>query len=271
MKISNKIKSTNLLGLEYRKHKVFRQLTNYDLFYESLSFHIMGWQTHGVFSILNLDTYVYSSIQGTLESIKDILAKGRINDAYALLRKYYDSTVINVYTNLYLEDNFNIDNFVVNKIDDWVKGKGTIPEYRIISKYIKDSPKLNTITTLLLKDERYKKIRKRCNDHTHYNFYHNILINDNQIFLKNRLGRLDTFLNDIDDVFIQHFAYIFYINENYMMSSDYIDSLDVDMLPEEGSQYWVAHFIQNIFDRVIKLKRPDIADEIKNNTMMQLD
>jgi hypothetical protein len=82
---------------------------------------------------------------------------------------------------------------------------------------------------------------------------------------------LDTFSNDLEDVFIQHFAYIFYLNDHYMMSSDYLDSLDSGLKPEEGSQYFVAPFVQNIFDKVIKLKRPDIANEIKNKTGMQLE
>lgn len=55
-----------------------------------------------------------------------------------------------------------------------------------------------------------------------------------------------------------------------MMSSDYIDCLDMGIQPEEDSQYWVANFIQEIFDKVIKTKRYDIAEEIKRHTTMQL-
>lgn len=262
---------TNNLGKEYSEHKVFRQLAEYADFYKSLSSHIMFWVTRGTGSIINLDTYVYSSIQGTLESIKDILSHGRINDSFALLRKYYDSTIINIYSNLYLNDHFSIDNFTVAQIDNWVKGKEKLPEYRIMSKYIKDSEKCKSITALLKKDNRYKVIRSRCNDNTHYNFYRNVLLNDNEIYLRNRLTLLDIFCSDLESIFIQHFAYIFYLNDHYMMSSDYVDSLDIGLTPEENSQYWVANFVQIIFDNVVKLKRPDIAEEIKNSTQMQLE
>lgn len=153
---------------QYLEHKVFGQLIEYSDFYSSLSFSIMNWIRQGTKAVMNLDTYVYSSMQGTLESIKDILIKGRINDAYALLRKYYDSTIINVYSNLYLEDHFSIDNFIVQQIDNWRKGTEKLPEYRIMSKYIRESPKLNSITVLLHQDKIYKEIRDRCNDHTHY-------------------------------------------------------------------------------------------------------
>src|SRR5690606_29704677 len=107
------------------------------------------------------------SMQGTLDSMHDLLLKGRINDAYSLLRKFYDSTIINVYSNLYLEDHFSLDNFVVTQIDNWRKGIDKLPEYRIMSQYIKTSSKLKAITDLLQQDQTYKNIRERCNDHTH--------------------------------------------------------------------------------------------------------
>jgi hypothetical protein len=56
-----------------------------------------------------------------------------------------------------------------------------------------------------------------------------------------------------------------------MMSSDYIDALDCGMTPEDGSQYNVAPFIQEIFNSIIEKYRPDIALEIKLKTVMRLE
>ncbi len=259
------------LGENYIKHEVFKKLDSYINFYESLSFGIMNWLSGATLSFINIDTYAYSSIQGTLESIKIILQKGRINDSYALLRKYFDVTLINVYTNLYIKNNHSIDNIVVGQINNWVKGKETIPEYRIISKYIKEDDSLRSVTSLLQKDNRYKEIRDRCNDHTHYNFYHNLLDNDNEIYLKDRIEKLDVLLKDLNNIFVQHFAYIFTINEHYLMSSDYSDYMDVGMTPPDDCQYWVAPSIQEIFDKEIKLLRPDIAEVMKSETAMELE
>jgi len=258
----------------YKEHHVFKQLSEYADFYKSLSFSIFQCLTQGTNAICNIDSYLYTSIQGTLESIKDILVKGRINDSYALLRKYYDSVVINIYTNLYLNDNFNIENFIVQKIDNWIKGKEKLPEYRIMSKYIKDSEKLQKINNLLYKDNKdktYKLIRERCNGHTHYNFYQYVLLNDNEIFIKDRLKYLNAFSKDLENIFILHLSYLFYLNGHYMASSDYIDSLECGLKPEEGSQYFVAPFVREVFDNVIKKNRIDIANVIKNNTSMKLD
>ena len=56
-----------------------------------------------------------------------------------------------------------------------------------------------------------------------------------------------------------------------MISGDYLDSLDCGMTPEENSQYFVAPFIQEIFDSVIKKSRMDLAEEIINKTSMMLE
>ena len=259
------------LSKAYLEHNIFKQLLEYSEFYKNLSFSIMKFISTGTGSLINIDTYFYSSVQGTLESINLILSKGRINDSYSLLRKYYDSTIINIYTNLFLQDNFSVDNLIVTQIENWRKGVKSIPEYRVISRYIKESPKLNAITELLQKDKTYKNIRDRCNDHAHYNFYYNLLLNDNQLFYTNRISSLDIFLNDLDAIFIQHIAYIFYLNDHYMMSTYYIESLEAGLKPEEESQYDVESFVQNIFDKIIKTKRPDIAKVIKEHTSMQLN
>ena len=256
---------------KYEDHPVFQQVSEYAEFYKHLSFSVMGWITQGTKdAIVNIDSHVFSSIQGTLESIKDILANGRINDSYALLRKLHDSIIINVYTNLYLDDNFSIENFVVDKINDWLHGKEKLPEYRVMSDYIRKSEKLTEMNKLLLKDIRYREIRNRCNDHIHYNFYQYLLLNNNQIFLKNRIALLNLFSKDLENLFILHLAYLFYLKDQYMMSSDYADSMDLGLTPEEGSQYFVAPFIQETFDKVIKKNRMDLATEIKNNTAMML-
>jgi len=56
-----------------------------------------------------------------------------------------------------------------------------------------------------------------------------------------------------------------------MMSRDYGDSMDCGLTPEEGSQYYVAPFIQEVFDTVIKKNRLDLATMIKTKTSMLLE
>ncbi len=260
-----------MMDKAYVEHPVFEQLSEYAQFYDSLSFSIMSFVPMGTQGILNFDTYIFSSMQGTLESIRDILIKGRMNDAYALLRKYYDAATINIYTNLYLDDHFNIDNFVVEKIDNWLKAKEQLPRIQIMNSYIQKSEKVAGIYKLIQKDKRYSELRNRCNDHTHYNFYYNMVLNDNQVNLNNRIDILNRFAKDLENIFIYHFSYLFYLKDNYMMGSDYLDCLDVGIQPEPDSQYLVAPFVQEIFDKVIKKNRMDLALELRKSTAMKLE
>jgi hypothetical protein len=255
---------------EYQEHPVFADLERYATFYENLAGSVFGFVSVGTRAICNIDSYLFSSVQGTLASIQAILRDGRINDAYALLRKYYDSAIINIYTGLYLEDHVSIENFVVKQIDGWVQGKDRLPEFRIMSQYIRGSVKVAPITTLLFADDRYKRLRDRCNDHTHYNFYRNVLLNDKDILHESRRKALEEFSNDLRDVLILHVSYMFFANGHYMMSSDYLDCLECGMTPEADSQYWIAPFVQDIFDQTVKKSRPDIATTIKQNTSMHL-
>jgi hypothetical protein len=231
---------------------------------------VFSFVTLGTKAFGNIDTYVYSSMQGTLESIRTILLAGRINDAYALLRKYYDSALINVYSNLYLRKNFSIDNLIVEKINNWLEGKGKLPEYRVMSQYIKTAPDLKSINELLSQDDRYRCIRDRCNDHAHYNFYRYAMLNDREVHTANRVRWLDRFSEDVGDLFVLHIGYIFSLNSHYMMSSDHLGALECGMQPEPDSQYWVAPFIQEIFDKVVTPRRPDITASIKATSAMQL-
>ena len=56
-----------------------------------------------------------------------------------------------------------------------------------------------------------------------------------------------------------------------MSSTDYGDYMDCGKTPEEGSQYWVASFVQDIFDSCITKYRPDITEAIKTKTCMKLE
>src|SRR3546814_20535950 len=67
-----------------------------------------------------------------------------------------------------------------------------------------------------------------------------------------------------------HLGYIFFLNDRYLMSSDYLDALECGMQPEDGSQYWVAPFIQEVFDKVITPRRPAVTAVIKTNSAMKI-
>jgi len=148
---------------KYIKHQVFTNLEEMIDFYELLSFSAFGFLKNGV-EMHNFDSFMYSSMQGTLESINIILKNGRINDSYSLLRKYYDFSIINIYANLYLKDNISPEYDIVEKINNWLQGTEQLPEFRIMSQRIRGSKRLEDINNILYKDNSYKEIRDHCNN-----------------------------------------------------------------------------------------------------------
>ena len=88
---------------EYVEHEIFSILNDLMEFYDSLSFNVMGFRHPGIAAQIwyNIDTYLYSSIEGTLDSISLVLEKGRISDAFSLARKYHDTVVIDIYKSIY--------------------------------------------------------------------------------------------------------------------------------------------------------------------------
>lgn len=258
---------------EYKNHTVFKDLRTMGEFYKSFSFSIIGFATTGTRSVINIDTYIFSSIEGTLESILLILEKGRIGDAYSLLRKFHDSITLNLYTNLFLDENRGKnDNFLVEEVTAWLNNTKKLPHntYGKMSEYLEGSNRLKAIFDLLNVENSYIETRQRCNDHTHYNFFDNVLINDNKVHAPRRISLLAIFRQDLINLFILHIACVFTLNDHYMMSSDYVDYLDVGLDPEPDSQYWVASFIKEAFSGIVEVNRPDIAKFIKSNTLMHL-
>lgn len=252
---------------DYESHPIFSQLRKYIEFYDSLSFLVFGRLTPGV-SYMGFDTYLLSSIQSTLESIELLLKAKKINDAYALLRKYYDATNLSIYVHLYLEENHSPTQWKVKEIDDWLIGKAKLPDGNSIYKYLNKSRSLTPIRDILLL-KKYPANREKWNDHMHYNYYPNMMINNSEVLLERR-GYLDAFATDLYQVFVRHISYLFLIKEGYMMSTDYVDCMDAGMIPPEGIQYEVAPFVQEMFNDVFLPKDVELYNEIKKNTSMRL-
>ncbi|OCH29854.1 hypothetical protein A6E13_19635 [Aliivibrio fischeri] len=255
---------------KYVNNEIFTELKYYADFYEYLSDSVMCFPTSGTSAIMNIDTYVFMSIKGTIESINLVLKDGQLNDAYALLRKFYDSVLINSYVNLYINDHADKSVMYVQKINDWLKGKEALPRMGEMTKYLNNSSKLVELNKLIDADDRYKSIRKRCNDNMHYNYFSLLMMNEGKVYMKERYQHLLQLKQDIKDVFLLNIIYMFIINDYYMLSSDYVDYLEAGMTPPEDSQYWVAPFIQEMVDNFLKTERPDFFKLLSDSTSMHL-
>lgn len=257
---------------EYMEHEIFTTLKDFMEFYNALSFNVIGFITPGIsLGIFNIDTYVYSSIEGTLDSINLVLEKGRINDAFALTRKYHDAVIMDIYKAIHIKKHHSLENWIVKDINDWANGDGHLPWYEKMIKEIRSWDILEKLHTYFDFDGHFAKIRKKCNSHNHYNSFQYMIMNDNEIMNHHRETELDQLSICLKDIFSLHFAYCISLNAPYIMASDYVDALDCGMTPDKDSQYWVAPFAQTIFDKYIKSRRPKLTAYLKESCGMQLE
>ena len=170
-----------IMHKDLREHACFKLLDECIKFYDRLSFSTYGFITSGISAgigmPLNLDSDIFLSISGSMKSIKRNLYGGQINDVYALIRKFYDVIIINTYEIILLKNEISIENFIVEKIDNWLKGKEKLPRFKEMNKLIEKCKDLKNVNRIFDKDNRYKNIRDRCNDHLHANYFQYMQLN----------------------------------------------------------------------------------------------
>lgn len=255
----------------YQSHKVFPLLDSLVEFYNSVYMLGPDFITDGVMSgLFNVDNVTCGSLAGTLDSVRLVLKEGRINDAYALVRKYHDGIISVLYINVYIAENYSFQNCVVEKIQQWVKNKQKLPSAEKMLNTIRKHEPLKDLEKLFDFDGLYHRIRRFTNGNTHYNKLYYLWLNNNMIYNPNREKELENLYSCVLHLFILHFAYMYSLNPHYMMSSDYMDALDCHKEPEEDSQYWVARYVTKVFEKYIVTKRPDIAEYMRNHSEMKL-
>lgn len=281
-------------GEKYTSNPVFNTTSELIEFYDFLSFNSLTC-CDGVLitkNILSISNPIFSSIKGTIESIGVLLKNGRINDSFALIRKYEDAVLTSIYIMQLIEnesEKFNTDlvndkldyEFFSNKINTWITSfKYSLKANELNIGKISQLESLNKIFKIQTsKDKSKGKLetselakytnRQFCNNNVHYNSLRYFIWNDNQYFDSNgvRLSLLDKANKAISNIFTFHLSYIFFLKPEYLVSSDYIDNLDMGKTPEEGSQHYISSISQEMFNKYIKSNK-DLSKYLLENTWL---
>ena len=262
------------LPKEYREHIIFKNLDLIDEFYDFLSYNSLSFLPNGLpGKFPNTDTYIFSSIKGTIDSIRLLLKNAHINDAYAIARKYFDEIMIDVYMTVYKQEqirkNPNDLMFTVERVKKWIDESFKMPKHDDIIKYFSRSESYHILFAYFDFDKRFRKIRELLDDNMHMNSYQLMLTNDNEISNQYRTRYLELLNTCICDLFRYHYASCIYLNPQYFMASDYIDYMDLGLTPPEGSENWIASIAQDMFDRVIKPHK-ELALFLKENVDLNI-
>lgn len=277
------------LGIKYYKHKIFELLEDLYYFYEFIANSSCdtadGLMITGKFSV---GYHIYSSIQGTLESIKILIYAGRLNDVFALSRKYDDAILTALYATILIkqdeskiiETEEELNSILTHShVRKWSnKGKQlykicTIPKSEIkkMDKYMWKLLGLKTKDSSSCKGKE-KSQRQKCNDNVHYNSLSVFTNNDYETLQQNNKGL--TLLDQLYDVLIQsfaiHFSYLYIMKPYIYGSNDYINSLEDGIQPEEDSERWVASIVQDVFDKYIKTEYREAANYLIKMNLMEL-
>mgnify|MGYP003292527502 CR=1 FL=1 len=264
---------TDQLSAEYKNHEFFNELTNIEEVYDSLSENsrsFIGTAT----PVINLDSNLYMAIKGTIKAIRHVFKEGLINDGFTLIRKYNDELLVYMYQRAYiLNHNEKWESleelFKVPKISDWVEGNGYMPYSYKMERYLSMNPKTKGLWECF-NGQYFRKVRRFCNDNVHLNSYVIMMLNDNERYMKDREKWLTKAMRIMQNLFTMYLAFIFYVDYHYTMSSDYVDFKEMGMTPPDGSQYWLAPFAQDAFNRYIA-PHEGLASFIKKNSPMKIE
>lgn len=254
----------------YQNHPVFEKIEHMMDYYDGLFDTCFHFIPEGTLGAGNYASYVYLSLYSTLDSIRLLLKAGHINDAFVLIRKLFDTVLVEIYFDVVRKDKFDwMECFVVKDVDEWLKGKHRIPRTEKILSVLKNSPSTKDLYPFFGWKTYLKKNRELLDDSVHANRYSSIIWNCPSIHIDNRERQLKNASVFLDQIMLVHMSFIFYLNGHYMMASDHIDYLDMNMTPPEGSEYWLAGYAQDAFDEFIK-PHEKLATFIKEHCAMEI-
>ena len=219
---------------------------------------------------------IMTSLELTMGSIISCCQNGCIADANSLLRKCRDDMFFYLYVLVY-DSNFKLGNNSpeYNKIESticsWLRNE--LKNFKI-SQVLQAITKSDHLKEPIIKYDlksSFNEIGKRLNNYVHgngYKYYNRNIVSYKDGELIANLKELVESAKYITVVFL--FLMIL-CSPHYAMSTDYVDCLDMNETPPEGSQYWIAPFIQNFIKNNIKLIDSNCLDYLKNNTPMQFD
>lgn len=254
----------------YQCHGVFELIDHMIAFYEGLWDTSYSFVPNGTMTVGNYSSNIYLSIRGTLNGIRTLLKEGYIADAFVLIRKLFDTVLVEIYLNVVREDQFDwMESLVVPDVDEWLRHQKRIPNVDKILNALKKSETTKDLYPWFGWDSYLKNNRMLLDSHVHTNSYYSILLNCPEICLSDREKQLNNAAIILKEIMLVHISFTFYMNGPYMMASDYMDYCDMNMTPLEGSECWLASYAQNAFDEFIK-PHVGLASFIKEHCVMDI-
>lgn len=258
-------------GEAYYNHEVFELIKHIIDYYDKVAYSCFGFIPNGTLGAANYSSYVFRSICTTLKSIKMLLKEGHLADAFVLIRKLFDTVMVEIYLNVVREEKYDwMENFVVKDVDEWIKRKIRIPRVNNILKVLKESKTTKDLYPFFGWNSYLKTNRDFLDEHVHVCNFRSVMLNCKDNYLESRETQLKNAAIVLKQIMIVHLAFTFYMNGHYMMADTYMSYKEMGDTPPEGSEHWLAKYAQDAFDEFIK-PHTKLAEFIKENCCMVIE
>ena len=244
---------------------LFEGIDSHSKFYEHISDSIWSMPT-SPHALGNLSSSIFTSTSNTIKTIKYTIENNHFSDSYVLVGKVYENILTFLYIELETEEQFDNE-----QIKNWISGKKKLHNLTMkeLIKYFNANEKISECFSVLKIEGVYKNLKSDCNNYVHNNFMKNVVLNSvfhfNPQTIMHHQKRI---INYLDSIHSLAFAIICVLKPYYAKSSDYMDHLEMGMTPPEDSQYWVAPFMQEEFEKLNK-SNPELAKLILKHSYMQ--
>lgn len=208
----------------------------------------------------------------TLKNIKSCLANGSLSDAYTLLRKVRDESLLYLYF-LTIVKNHNSkrveSNRKIKDLFDWYDSKISFIKNEDIFNYIRMYQNVDCVISEHKLDSEWEVLRIKLNDYVHTKGRQNAFSNFSQIY--DYETGFDEIREDIKYVAVSIIFILLLIDSTIIMSTDYIDHLEMNISPPEGSQYEVAPIVQDFINTYLKSYNNELVSFIKETSIMKIE
>lgn len=256
--------------------QAINKLREIEKFLEEFGFLMFGRDFVFVASEENTIFFSLSSVMISLElTMGNIIAcceSACIADANTLLRKYRDDLFFYLYISVYesLDKCSEKAKTMATKIIRWLNNDLANFHIDQVLKAIASAPQLSDAVMKYNLKESFQKIGAALNSYVHSNGYAYYNRNANTYKENELSAELKKLEENVRYMTIVFLLLLVFCSPLSIMSTDYIDFLEVNETPPENSQYWVAPFVDQFIKENISLIDMNCLDYLRENTLMQL-
>ena len=212
------------------------------------------------------------SIEFTIGNVIACCDVGCIADANTLARKFRDDLFFYMYILVY--DTKSMQKEIKDAesyIESWAQNKLNNLDISEVLKTIGISPILSNVVEKYNLKDSFNKISNRLNNFVHSNGQ--IFYNDNTALVDTSkyLEQVKQLIEDVKYIVITFFILLAICCPHLIMSSDYVDFLEVGETPPDGSQYLIAPFIARFIKNNYSLIDQNCLNYLQDNTCMKFD